>query len=189
MSDQGLFEVDAAPVVPRPPKPTVYPRGADVRRGAHISDDGRYRYGLIRRWGDGTAATFVMLNPSTADGEQDDPTIRRCVGFARALGCDALLVVNLYAWRATKPEDLWTAEDPVGPENDYRLERHIRAAASADRPLVAAWGANAREDRVRAVIAMRGADRLTALGVTKDGAPRHPLYLPASARPTPWRLP
>lgn len=164
----------------------VYPGNLPVQRHARISDDGLYRYLLTRRWGHGKTATFVMLNPSTADAEVDDPTIRRCVGFAAALGCAALAVVNLYAWRATKPADLWRAPDPVGEKADRYLTLLARAARAERAPLIAAWGANARPDRVAAVLALPGMDRLTALGVTKDGAPRHPLYLPAAATPAPW---
>lgn len=159
---------------------------------AHISDDGLYRYTLGRRWStdlDAGAAVFVMLNPSTADASVDDPTIRRCIGFARALGCGGLHVVNLYAYRATKPADLWQVEDPVGPENDDVLRRTFKAAANEGRPVIAAWGANAKPLRVEfvGILAKAAGVTLTALGVTKDGAPRHPLYLPASARPTPWK--
>lgn len=167
----------------------VYPPDVDVRRAARLSDDLRYRYSLIRRWATGgTPAQFVMLNPSTADAELDDPTIRRCVGFARSLGCTGIAVVNLYAFRATKPADLWQADDPVGPEADFYLRLVARRAALEGAPLIAAWGANAKPGRVSAaleVIRSSGA-QLTSLGVTKDGAPRHPLYLPATASLSPW---
>lgn len=165
---------------------SVYPEGATVQRAARISECGRYRYSLLRRWGEGPAATFVMLNPSTADADLDDPTIRRCVGFARVLDCSALYVVNLYAWRATDPDELWKADEPVGPGNDRTLAVQIASAANSSRPLIAAWGANARDDRVRTVLAMPGAVAFSALHVTKGGAPGHPLYLPASARPIRW---
>lgn len=170
---------------------TVYPAGVDVRRTARLSADGLYRYSLVRRWAtDGPPAQFVMLNPSTADAELDDPTIRRCVGFARALGCAGIVVVNLYAYRATKPADLWRAEDPVGPQADEFLAIVARRAVVEGAPLVAAWGANAKPERVAQaleVLEERGAGRLlTALGTTKAGQPRHPLYLPATATPTPW---
>lgn len=164
---------------------TVYPPGP-VRRAAVMSSDGLYRYSLVRRWGRGAPATFVMLNPSTADAERDDPTIRRCVGFARAIGADGLIVLNLYAYRATKPADLWLAEDPVGPDTDRVLEQRATIAASKGEPLIAAWGANARPDRVAQVLELPGMSALTALGVTSYGAPRHPLYLPAAARPARW---
>jgi hypothetical protein len=168
----------------------VYPADVEVRRSARISDCGLYRYSLVRRWelNSKPPAQFVMLNPSTADADLDDPTIRRCVGFARALGCGGIIVVNLYGFRATKPADLWRAADPVGPDADDFLRVVARRSVSEGAPLIAAWGANAKPERVREaheVIASAGA-HLTALGVTKGGAPRHPLYLPATAAPTPW---
>ncbi|OZD74878.1 DUF1643 domain-containing protein [Rhodococcus sp. 05-339-2] len=152
---------------------------------ASVSHDGKYRYTLRRVWGDGLWLTFVMLNPSTADASQDDPTIRRCCGFARTLGYDGIHVVNLYAYRATKPQDLWTVDDPIGPENNTAL----RVALGRPGLVLAAWGANARPDRVREVAAMPGANRLSCLGITKDGAPRHPLYLSADSKPVPWERP
>ena len=155
---------------------------------ARLSDCGTYRYTLGRRWThdlSAGAAVFVMLNPSTADAEQDDPTIRRCIGFAKALGCGGLHVVNLYAYRATKPADLWKAADPIGPENDEVLRETFKAAAREDRPVIAAWGANAAPLRAQFVgaLARAAGSTLTALGLTKDGAPRHPLYLRSDARP------
>lgn len=168
---------------------SVYPTGATVKRHARISPDGRYRYALWREWKEPltqpTWATFVMLNPSTADHQIDDPTIRRCVGFAHLLGANGMVVVNLYAYRATNPTDLWSAADPVGPDGDATIAEFLELSARHGGPLIAAWGAHARADRVAAVLAMRGADRFQALGLTKSGAPRHPLYLPASARPMP----
>lgn len=179
MTDLSLFDVEA------PPSPR--PLGS-----AALSDCGRYRYLLGREWGDGPTAVFVMLNPSTADGTHDDPTIRRLAGengFAHRWGCGALLVANLYAWRATDPAELWTADDPVGPENDAHLVAAATIAADTSGPLVGAWGANARPDRIAAVLALPGMDRLTALGVTKAGQPRHPLYLKADLTPQPWTAP
>lgn len=164
---------------------SVYPDGADVRREATISDDGLYRYSLVRRWAQkGGPATFVMLNPSTADALVDDPTIRRCVGFARSWGCAGIVVVNLYALRATRPVHLWEAADPVGPDNDRFLEVAVRRAAATGAPLLGAWGANAKPGRVEALLELvkREGASLEALGVTKWGQPRHPLYLPADAQ-------
>lgn len=154
----------------------------EVRRSAVISPDGVYRYLLTRRWAVGPLATFVMLNPSTADHETDDPTVRRCMGFARRWGLPGVRVVNLYAYRAASPVQLWTAADPVGPAAD----RWLQLAAAARGPLVAAWGAAARSDRVDAVLQLPGMTELVALGVTKDGHPSHPLYLPAAAALRPW---
>lgn len=160
--------------------------GAETTSDALVSGDGRYRYWLTRTWGTGPYATFVMLNPSTADAAVDDPTIRRCVGFAKSWGCAGLNVVNLYALRSTDPKGLWLAEDPVGPECDRYLASFAATAAHFGTPLIAAWGANAKPERVAHVLRLNGMQALTALGVTKDGAPRHPLYLRSDAQPEPW---
>lgn len=156
----------------------------EMFRTAKISPDGKYRYLLGRRWADGPRATFIMLNPSTADAEQDDPTIRRCIGFAKAWGMGALQVVNLYAYRSTKPAELWRVLDPIGPDNDAVLT--ACAIAQDPAPLVAAWGSGPKPWRVANVLRLPGMDRLQALGVTGGGHPRHPLYLPASATLRPW---
>lgn len=153
---------------------------------AEISSCGEYRYALWR-WddsllaGDGTLL-FVMLNPSTADGLADDPTIRRCRGFAQRLGYGTLAVANLYAFRATAPADLHKAADPVGPENDEWVEK---LADEADRVIVA-WGADVGPiaDRAERVLPQLG--DVDALGLTASGQPRHPLYLRADAEPEPY---
>jgi hypothetical protein len=145
---------------------------------AIISACGQYRY-MLSRPGDMTAtrglALFIMLNPSTADSELDDPTIRRCRGFAQTWGCNGIQVLNLYALRSTDPDALWEHADPVGPENDAWLSR---LALAADE-VVCAWGVNAQPARAREVSAMLAEHgvRLKCLGTTKSGAPRHPLYV------------
>lgn len=163
---------------------------AMMQRDAALSADGLYRWALWREWRSPYEqplwVTFIMLNPSTADASDDDPTIRRCIGFAEALGGTGLAVANLYAFRATKPEDLWQADDPVGAANDDYIATFLAMAARYNFPVIAAWGSHAKPDRVAQVLSLPGADRLQALHVTKSGAPGHPLYLPASARPTPW---
>ena len=156
-----------------------------IRKAARISECGRYRYTLHRWWGDGARLGFIMLNPATADADLDDPTIRRCLGFARTLGYDGIRVFNLYAFRATKPADLWRADEPTGGERNDDLLREVLRQAK-HQTVIAAWGANARPDRVETVLGWHGAEHLTALGVTKEGAPRHPLYLRADAQPEPW---
>jgi hypothetical protein len=125
-----------------------------------------------------------MLNPSTADAERDDPTIRRCGGFARAWGFGAMTVVNLFALRATDPARLRRARDPIGRDND----RHIAEAAAGADALVLAWGIHgALRDRDRAVLALLSELRPSCLGLTRGGHPRHPLYLPRAAAPVPFR--
>lgn len=159
----------------------------DVRR-ADLSKDGLFRYSLTRVWDHDeiAMATFVMLNPSTADALTDDPTIRRCAGFARSWGCSGMHVVNLYALRAHQPKRLWEAEDPVGPENDMYLADYATRAWSFGWPLIAAWGVNAKPERVNWVLTLPGMGRLEALGTTKNGSPKHPLYLRADSARAKW---
>jgi hypothetical protein len=127
---------------------------------------------------------FLMLNPSTADANHDDPTIRRCIGFAKDRGFGGIDVVNLFAWRATRPSELLAVDDPVGPMNDM----HIRAA-SEGRTIVAAWGAGgSHRDRVAHVWQLIPFEHVVCLGITKHGHPRHPLYVRADAELTRWRL-
>lgn len=149
---------------------------------AILSPCGGYRYLLTRRWGAGRALAIVMLNPSTADASVDDPTIRRCMGFARREGFDGIEVANLYAFRATKPGKLALVDDPEGPDN---LD-HLRRLAIQRRDggvILCAWGASEHADpgHVRGVtnqLQHYGA-ALVCLGKTKAGAPRHPLYVHA----------
>jgi len=161
---ERLFEVFAAP------------------SGSAVGDR-VYRYKLTRWWADGPRATFVMFNPSTAAAETDDPTIRRCIGFARAWGCGSLQVVNLFALRATRPAELLAHPDPVGPANPVWL---AEALGHRDGTLIAAWGAH--KIAVRPAMDAHGlaAAAWQCLGTTRTGAPRHPLYLPSSARLRPW---
>ena len=154
-----------------------------MARSAVLSPDRRYRYALTRRWRPGgQAVLWVMLNPSTADAERDDATLRRILAYSQSWGYHALTVVNLYGYRATNPRDLFTADNPVGPDNDTHIER----AASGHGRIVAAWGAHARPERVAAVLALPGMQRLSALALTASGQPRHPLYLPGGLLPRPW---
>ena len=161
-----------------------------MKRDARFSRCRQYRYALWRWWGDDAAATppeasryalIIGLNPSTADHLQDDPTIRRCIGFARDWGYDGLCVANLFAWRATYPEDLKAAADPVGPRNNYWLRR---LAANAE-VVVAGWGNHGlhldRAARVRGML-----PDCHILRLNTSGEPAHPLYLPKTLRPQPW---
>ncbi|KVC19730.1 DUF1643 domain-containing protein [Burkholderia pseudomultivorans] len=153
-----------------------------------ISECGQYRY-LLSRPADCTApmksaALFLMLNPSTADASLDDPTIRRCRGFAKTWDCNGISVANLYALRSTDPVALWSHADPVGPDNDT----YLRKFAYEYGDVVCAWGANARDERVSAVVAIlrEAGARLWCLGTTKDGSPRHPLYVRADQPLIEW---
>lgn len=152
----------------------------DITKAATISDCGRYRYHLARRWADGLMLPFVMLNPSTADAAIDDPTIRRCVGFASDHGFAGIRVVNLFALRATDPSELRSQPEPIGPENDGWLEGTFAQAAREDLPVIAAWGVHGvfrDRDRQVVAIARRVGAQLACLGTSKAGHPRHPLYI------------
>lgn len=161
---------------------------------AVLSADRRYRYALWRETGAGSSGTvlFVMLNPSTADEEVPDPTVRRCVGFARDWCYRRVAVGNLWPLRSTQWGQLrWAAKEPAGEKlcgvdghpphslNDCWLRRLAEEATL----VVAAWGANApkvhpdREKFVRLLLQEYGP--VYCLGTTKGGQPKHPLYLPA----------
>lgn len=151
---------------------------------ASFSPCGRWRYGLARAWGAGPRLLCVLLNPSTADALRDDATVARACRRAQAAGFGALRVVNLFAWRATRPAALRAAADPVGPENDRALRR---GAAWAD-TILCGWGVHgALLGRDRAVIGLLGRRRLWHLGLTAAGQPRHPLYVPAAQPLLPWQ--
>lgn len=191
-----------------------------VDKGAIISACGKYRYRLWREWrshpapaqwemwteedgspcldgagqqiGEPKSCVFIMLNPSTADGDVDDRTIGRCVGFAKSLGYDRLDVLNLFAFRATKPAELLALghdDEPWGVENeDHFAELFMQPTGL----VICGWGAHGGhlgQDRT----VMGWLDRhnfknvpVVALGLTQEGFPRHPLYLPASATPIPF---
>jgi hypothetical protein len=146
----------------------------------------RYRYALTRTWDpQGRKVLFVMLNPSTATEVQNDPTVERCERRARALGFGAFRVCNIFAWRDTDPRLMRKAADPVGPENDAAI---VEGCAWAD-AIVCAWGTHgAHLGRGGAVeTLMRATGRpLTHLGLSKDGHPKHPLYIAYSQQPQPW---
>jgi hypothetical protein len=161
-----------------------------VQRRARLSADGKYRYLLSRTLDAARTATFIMLNPSTADAEVDDPTVRKCLGFCRLWGCGTLQVVNLFGIRATSPRDLMRADDPVGPENkravEVAMDQHRAAGECRHGPLVCAWGAHGGflGQDLEMMGWLDGSPGLKpmCLGVTKDGYPRHPLYIPYSTR-------
>lgn len=139
---------------------------------------GEYRYTLTRIWDRALPMiTFVLLNPSTADSGQLDPTLRRCVRFAKREEYGGMVILNLYAFRTKDPKVMMAATDPVGPDNDRML-------ADVTGTVVAGWGTNA--DPARVARALTLLPRLHALGVTKDGHPQHPLYVSANAPLIEW---
>ncbi|MFY8150301.1 MAG: DUF1643 domain-containing protein [Prochlorococcaceae cyanobacterium] len=140
-----------------------------------------YRYALWRRWEPGGCVLLVGLNPSTACETHDDPTIRRCIAFARSWGYGALCVANLFALRSRHPALLRRVADPVGPQNDAFLQQLAQRAEL----VVAAWGTQGtylhRDAAVRRML-----PQLHCLRLTRAGHPSHPLYLPAHLQPVRW---
>lgn len=144
--------------------------------GAVFDLTGTYRYSLWRAWSfDYPRVVFIMLNPSTADGMRNDPTIRRCIQFAHVWKFGSLEVVNLFAYRATSPCELLKADDPIGREND----RFLIAAMKRGSHIIVAWGTKGTLfERNREVIQLLVSDKkIFCLGMTKDGHPLHPLYV------------
>ena len=155
-------------------------------RTAHFSSCRRYRYQLRIVWDDSLPLLTVCgLNPSTADEVQDDPTLRRVQGFARAMGRGGVLMLNAFAWRSTDPKGLLSCDDPVGPQNTVENFRKWIAGAGGLRP-VAAWGSNIARPSLRFRAGELAGIEWDCLRRTKAGHPEHPLYLPASLRPIPW---
>ncbi len=160
--------------------------GNDLR-GAVFSECGRYRYALWRIWDNAAPLppSFIGLNPSTADEQQDDPTIRRCIGYAKAWGFGGVVMLNLFALRSTDPANLRGPIEPVGSENDT----HLMDYTTFDRLIIACWGVHGklsgRSDRVEHMLRSSGR-RLNHLGLTKDGFPKHPLYLKKDIDPMSW---
>ncbi len=156
-----------------------------IERSAAFSPDGAYRYSLGRTWGTGARLAFVMLNPSRADATVDDPTIRRCMGFARREAFEGIVVVNLYAMRSTEPVGLRRRPDPEGPDNRAHWDRVLGDQRVAG--VVAGWGGSCPTG-LPPSRALAGYDTSgwLCLGSTRSGAPRHPLYVPAHAPLVPW---
>lgn len=159
-------------------------------RWAIISDDELYRYELGRKWDLlKPAAVWIMLNPSTADGKQDDATIRRVIGFSKGLGYGGAVVVNLFAYRARNPRHLYEpVVEPIGPENDQAIRL---VCDVSNRPIIAAWGGHRiAVERARYVLEeLLPGREIKCLGVNGDGSPKHPLYLRSSSKLINYRRP
>ena len=153
-----------------------------VRGQAGFSRCGRYRYWLRRSWDSSLPqCAFVGLNPSIADAKIDDPTLRRCIDFAKRWGCGSLLIVNLFSLRATDPRKLLGVDDPIGPRTNLWLRRARRESQL----IIAAWGnGGALHHRHKTVGPLLG--NTQCLGVTATGMPRHPLYCPKTTSPVPF---
>ena len=157
-----------------------------MKYSALLSRDRVYRYDLWRIWDDyKKPAVFIGLNPSTADERKDDPTIRRCMAFATAWGYGSLCMLNLFAFRATHPSVLKRAADPIGPVNNG----HILDVMAGAGLIICAWGVHGSYlGRDRELLKLTPTPDLHCLGVTQYGFPRHPLYVKAITRPTPFKL-
>jgi hypothetical protein len=155
---------------------------------AIISPCGQYRYTLHRqipsvlRWV--KPCLFIMLNPSVADASSDDPTIRRCIGFAKREGCTSLTVVNLFALRATDPAALAKHADPFGPDNAMHVGDQVHAHHMIG-IMIAAYGAHPMAVKSPLAKVLRAAGAF-CLGTTSNGSPRHPLYVKADQPLVPW---
>lgn len=159
---------------------------------AIISPCGLYRYRLTRALDGCDTLAVIMVNPSTADAETDDPTIRKLIGFGHRWGFGRLVVGNLYAYRATDVGELGRVDDPIGPDNDDHLARIMSEASR----IVVAWGPMAKQPRawraarLRRFLDIAGAAQLFQIGPpTQDGMPHHPLMLPYDLELQPWRAP
>lgn len=154
--------------------------GGIIKR-AVIDPTGMYRYSLTRIWNpDLQRVLFIMLNPSTADNYLDDPTIRRCIGFSKSWGYGSLEVVNLFAFRATNPDELKKCVDPIGPDND----NYINRAADQAKQIVMAWGTKGSLfQRDKEVMKVLSRYITLCIAVTKDGHPKHPLYIASDSQP------
>ena len=146
--------------------------GLLVNKNATFSDCRKYRYALSRTWnGKKKTILFIGLNPSTANEKIDDPTIRRCINYAQNWGYGSLLMVNLFAYRATMPSELKNVKNPIGNDNDLHI---IELSKKAD-IAVAAWGNEGfllnRDKEVKKLI-----PNLMCLKINKSGQPAHPLY-------------
>jgi hypothetical protein len=147
--------------------------------GAKFSACRSYRYALWRTWADsGPRVMFIGLNPSTADEFEDDPTIRRCIRFAKDWGYGGLLMLNAYAFRATNPNDMKKAIDPIGPLNDDELAFRSQQCGL----VIAAWGVHCSLSRSVSVCKVINGP-IYCLGKTKDRKPKHPLYLKSDTKP------
>jgi len=162
-----------------------------MERNAVISMCGKYRYWLSRKWddiNDNEMVCWVMLNPSIADGNVDDPTIRKCIGFSKQIGSGGLQVVNLFAYRATNPRELLNVRDPVGVQNC----RWLRDILLKSNKVIFAWGSNGGKKKLidvgplilinNIVLLQNMQEKFFRFGLTKNGQPLHPLMLPYSSK-------
>lgn len=160
----------------------------DLIRSAEFSDCGQYRYRLSRTWsnrrvGKNKTVAFIGLNPSLANAEFDDPTIKRCIAFAESWDFKRLIMINLFAYISTDPNRLLNTVDPVGPENDDVIE----ATCAESAKLIACWGNHGILGNRSDEVCQKFSRRLYCIRANKSGEPAHPLYLPATLSPYRYR--
>lgn len=155
----------------------------NIEKGANISDCKQYRYLLWRIWDKNKPAVgFIGLNPSIADDQIDDPTIRRCMNYAKEWGYGGLYMANLFAYRATNPREMFKAKEPIGKNNDATLKE---LANKVDK-IIVAWGDNGKfKERYKALNCL---GKLYCLKINKSGQPAHPLYQPKNAQLIEYRI-
>jgi hypothetical protein len=155
-----------------------------LKNTAKLSECRKYRYALWRTWDDSKSyVMFIGLNPSTADENTDDPTLTRCINYAKSWGYGGVCMANLFAFRATEPSDMKASNYPIGSENNKWLKKLAKEAAL----VVAAWGNDGsylgRSKQVLEII-----PNLSCLKLNKSGEPAHPLYQAAKLKPVPMGI-
>ncbi|MGL5953282.1 MAG: DUF1643 domain-containing protein [Providencia rustigianii] len=155
-----------------------------MKKTATISECNKYRYDLFRIWDETKPyLMFIGLNPSTADHELDDPTIKRCIGFAEKLDFGGVCMCNLYALRATNPSAMMSSESPIGSDNDMYVKKHALSAGM----VIAAWGNHGCYlNRDKEILDILNVD-VFALDINKSGQPKHPLYIHSDNEPKIYR--
>jgi hypothetical protein len=171
--------------------PSLLDPGPTLRKSAELSQCRTHRFSLSRVWDDSLPAFIVIgLNPSTADETEDDPTIRRCIAFAKREGCGSLIMLNLFSFRATDPKELkqYNGISLSDDGRNYRLAKEIVSREFAKGAIiVCAWGVGgALYDTGHYFRMLLGKYPLKCLGHTKEGHPRHPLYIKADQPLEPW---
>jgi hypothetical protein len=157
-----------------------------IESSADFSSDRKYRYSLTRIWDRKKGhVLFVCLNPSTADESVDDPTIRRCIRFAESWGFGGMVMVNLFAFRATVPKEMMACKEPVGTANTFYWRVEHEAASIT----IVAWGVRGSYKGIDKEFMYYVGDEVSCLGTTKEGQPKHPLYLKKTLKPIAFNLP
>ncbi|PTT24203.1 hypothetical protein DBR28_18565 [Chryseobacterium sp. HMWF028] len=159
-----------------------------MKKAALISECGQYRYQLMRIWSNEPLIMFLMLNPSTADDQNDDATIRRCIDYAKRWNYGGIIVCNLFAYRSTNPKNLLSCNDPIGKRNTSVIKWSARKVDK----VICAWGNSKIVDKLLKVYPeyepLKDVSNLRYLELSKDGTPKHPLYLKSNLMPLEFKI-